>query len=56
MSFMSNNRKYNGPLEAAHAHTNETTIDTTWLNVMLLAGPNWTSQISYNVVASLPTK
>ena len=30
-----------------------TTIDTIWLNEVLLASPNWTSQISYEAVASL---
>ncbi len=30
-----------------------TTIDTIWLNEVLLASPNWTSQISYETVASL---
>ncbi len=30
-----------------------TTIDTIWLNEVLSASPNWTSQISYDVEASL---
>ncbi len=30
-----------------------TTIDTIWLNEVLPASPNWTSQISYEAVASL---
>ncbi len=30
-----------------------TTIDTMWLNEVLPASPNWTSQISYEAVASL---
>ena len=30
-----------------------TTIDTIWLNEVLLASPNWTSQISYEAVACL---
>ena len=33
-----------------------TTLDTIWSNVVLLAGPNWTSQISYEAVASLLLK
>ena len=33
-----------------------TTIDTIWSNVMLLASPHWTSQISYETVASLLRK
>ncbi len=30
-----------------------TTIDTMWLNEVLPASPNWTSQISYEAVAHL---
>ncbi len=30
-----------------------TTIDTIWLNEVLPASPNWTSQISYEAVAYL---
>ncbi len=30
-----------------------TTIDTIWLNEVLSASPNWTSQISYEAVAYL---
>ncbi len=30
-----------------------TTIDTIWLNEVLPASPNWTSQISYEAVACL---
>ena len=30
-----------------------TTIDTIWLNDVLPASPNWTSQIRYEAVASL---
>ncbi len=30
-----------------------TTIDTIWACVVLRASPNWTSQISYDVAASL---
>ncbi len=30
-----------------------TTIDTMWLNEVLPASPNWTSQICYEAVASL---
>ena len=30
-----------------------TTIETIWFNAVLSASPNWTSQISYDVVASL---
>ncbi len=30
-----------------------TTIDTMWLNEVLPASPNWTSQISYEPVESL---
>ena len=33
-----------------------TTKDTTGFNVALPASPNWTSQISYEAVASLPLK
>ena len=33
-----------------------TTIDTIWLNVVLRASPNWTSQMSYDVVESLLRK
>ncbi len=30
-----------------------TTIDTIWLNEVQLASPNWTTQVSYEDVASL---
>ncbi len=30
-----------------------TTIDTIWLNEVLPASPNWSSQISYEAVASV---
>ncbi len=30
------------------------TIDTIWSNMQLRASPDWTSQISYDVVSSLP--
>ncbi len=30
-----------------------TTIDTIWLNEVLPASPNWTSQISYEAVAAV---
>ncbi len=43
--------EYNGPLEAAHAHIDDDS--TIWLNVVLRASPNWTSQISYEAVACL---
>ncbi len=43
---------YNGPLEAAHAHTEDDRYDI-WLNALLMASPHWTSKICYDAVASL---
>jgi len=53
MSLYSIAVKYNGPLEAAHAFI-DNDIDMMWLNDELRdSSTNLTSQISYEVVASL---
>ena len=44
--------EYNGPLEKRLMRI-VTTIDATWLNVVQPASSNWTSQSSYEAVASL---
>ncbi len=42
--------EYNGPLAAAHAHIDVDRYDM--VHFMLLDSPNWTSQITHDVVAS----
>ncbi len=51
ISFYSIAAKYNGPLEAAHAHIYDD--DTIWIHDVLRVTSEWTSQISYESVASL---
>ncbi len=53
MSFMPIAKKCNGTLKAAHVSIDDDRYDVAECGV---AGPNWTSQISYDVVESLLRK
>ncbi len=58
MSFVPIAIMYFDPLEAVHVCIDDDRYHAMWLNVAECdaVGPNWTSQISYDVVESLLRK